>query len=94
MSKRELFARHPRNPSLTADDWPYSVNAVFNPAAAAIDGETVLLARVEDRRGISHLTVARSTTGFNGWSIQPEPLLAPDNKTASAQWGFEDPRVV
>ena len=60
MSARELFERHAGNPILTADDWPYPVNAVFNPAAAVVDGETVLLARVEDRRGISHLTVARS----------------------------------
>jgi beta-1,2-mannobiose phosphorylase / 1,2-beta-oligomannan phosphorylase len=94
MSERELFARHPRNPILTADDWPYPVNAVMNPAAAAVDGETVLLSRVEDRRGISHLTVARSTNGVDGWSIESEPLLAPDNKTESEEWGFEDPRTV
>jgi nitrite reductase/ring-hydroxylating ferredoxin subunit len=45
----ELFERHPGNPILTAADWPYPVNAVFNPAAAMRDGQTVLLARVEDR---------------------------------------------
>ncbi len=94
MSARELFERHPGNPILTAADWPYPVNAVFNPAAAAFDGETVLLVRVEDQRGISHLTVARSANGLDGWSIDPEPLLAPDDETASEQWGFEDPRVV
>jgi predicted GH43/DUF377 family glycosyl hydrolase len=94
MSELELFARHTCNPILSADDWPYAVNAVMNPAAAAVNGETVLLARVEDRRGISHLSVARSTNGVDGWSIDPEPLLAPDNKTASEEWGFEDPRVV
>jgi beta-1,2-mannobiose phosphorylase / 1,2-beta-oligomannan phosphorylase len=94
MSNRELLDRHPANPILTAEDWPYPVNAVFNPAAAALDGTTVLLARVEDRRGISHLTVARSVNGIDGWSIEPTPLLEPDNETASEQWGFEDPRVV
>jgi beta-1,4-mannooligosaccharide/beta-1,4-mannosyl-N-acetylglucosamine phosphorylase len=93
MSGGELFERHPGNPILTAADWPYPVNAVFNPAAAAANGETVLLARVEDRRGISHLTVARSANGLDGWSIEPKPLLAPDDET-SEQWGFEDPRVV
>jgi predicted GH43/DUF377 family glycosyl hydrolase len=70
------------------------VNGVFNPAAAEIDGETVLLARVEDRRGISHLSVARSANGIDGWTVDHEPLLAPDDKTASEQWGFEDARVV
>jgi predicted GH43/DUF377 family glycosyl hydrolase len=93
MSARELFQRHAGNPILTAADWPYPVNAVFNPAAAAANGETVLLARVEDRRGISHLTVARSVNGLDGWSVEPEPLLAPDGET-SEQWGFEDARVV
>ena len=64
MRAGELFQRHPGNPILTAELWPYPVNAVFNPAAAALDGETVLVARVEDRRGISHLTVARSRNGI------------------------------
>ncbi len=94
MSEPELFRRHLGNPILTAEDWPYTVNAVFNPAAAALNGETVLLARVEDRRGISHLSVARSADGIGGWSIDPEPLLTPDHGVASEQWGFEDPRAV
>ena len=93
MSASELFERHPANPILSADDWPYPVNATFNPAAAIVDGKTVLLARVEDRRGISHLTVARSANGVSEWSIDPEPLLAPSGD-ASEQWGFEDARVV
>jgi predicted GH43/DUF377 family glycosyl hydrolase len=54
----------------------------------------VLLARVEDRRGISHLTVARSANGVDGWTVAAEPLLAPDDETPSEQWGFEDARVV
>ena len=94
MKPGELLRRYEGNPILTAAHWPYTVNAVFNPAAAAVDGETVLLARVEDRRGISHLTVARSRNGIDGWSIDTEPLLAPDVGVASEQWGFEDPRVV
>jgi predicted GH43/DUF377 family glycosyl hydrolase len=94
MIARELFERHPANPILTAADWPYRVNGVFNPAAAEVAGETVLLARVEDLRGISHLTVARSTNGVDGWKIESEPLLAPDEHDASEQWGFEDARVV
>ena len=51
----------PGNPILTAADWPSPVNAVFNPAAAVVDGETVVLARVEDRRG--HLPPRRRTLG-------------------------------
>jgi beta-1,2-mannobiose phosphorylase / 1,2-beta-oligomannan phosphorylase len=90
----ELFVRDPGNPILTAEDWPYPVNAVFNPAAAALGGTTVLLARVEDRRGISHLSVARSADGVGGWSIDREPFLAPEDGVTSEQWGFEDARVV
>jgi predicted GH43/DUF377 family glycosyl hydrolase len=94
MTERELFRRHPDNPILTAEDWPYAANAVFNPAAAELDGETVLLARVEDLRGISHLTVARSANGVDGWSVDAQPLLAPVDDVADEQWGFEDPRAV
>ena len=94
MNDRELFHRHPANPILTANDWPYPVNAVFNPAAARVNNTTVVLARVEDLTGISHLTAARSANGIDGWAIDPRPLLAPADGIASEQWGFEDPRVV
>jgi len=94
MSDPELFQRHAGNPILTAEDWPGPVNAVFNPAAAALRGVTILVARVEDRRGISHLAVARSSNGVDGWAIDPEPLLVPDGEAVSEQWGFEDPRAV
>jgi len=92
--QRELFRRHPANPILSAADWPYPVNAVFNPGAAVVDGETVILARVEALTGISHLTVARSANGVDDWSVESEPLLAPDEGVRSEQWGFEDPRAV
>src|SRR5205823_3599196 len=94
VSGRELFDRHPGNPILTAEDWPYPVSAVFNPAAARLDGVTVVLARVEDLRGISHLSVARSANGIDGWSVDPQPLLASTDGLASEQWGFEDARAV
>ena len=94
MSERELFERYSGNPILTAEDWPYPVNVVFNPAAARLDGETVLVARVEDLTGISHLSVARSANGLDGWVVDAMPLLAPEADIASEQWGFEDPRVV
>ncbi len=91
---RELFQRSPANPILSAADWPYPVNAVFNPAAALVAGETVLLARVEELTGISHLTVARSANGIDGWSIDHQPLLAATDGVESELWGFEDARVV
>jgi beta-1,2-mannobiose phosphorylase / 1,2-beta-oligomannan phosphorylase len=89
-----LFQRHPENPILTAADWPVGVNAVFNPAAVELDGETVLLARVEARTGISHLTVARSPNGVDQWRVEEEPLLAPTDGQMEELWGFEDARAV
>ena len=67
----ELFLRAVGNPLLTARRWPDPVNAVLNPGAALVDGVTVLLCRVEDRRGISQLTVARSADGVSNWVIDP-----------------------
>jgi beta-1,2-mannobiose phosphorylase / 1,2-beta-oligomannan phosphorylase len=90
----ELFVRHPANPILTAADWPSTVNVVFNPAAVEVGGETVLLARVEARTGISHLTVARSANGVDQWRVEPEPLLAPREGVDGEEWGFEDARAV
>jgi predicted GH43/DUF377 family glycosyl hydrolase len=90
----ELFKRDNANPILSATHWPYKANAVFNPGAAVLEGETILLARVEALSGISHLTVARSANGVDGWSVDTEPLLAPADGVDSEQWGFEDPRVV
>ncbi len=66
----ELFQRYEGNPILTARDWPYPTNTVFNPGAVRLkDGQTLLLVRVEDRRGISHLSVARSRNGLTDWDI-------------------------
>ena len=50
-----LLYRHAANPILTSKDWPYPINSVFNAGATLLeDGSTLLLCRVEDRRGLSH----------------------------------------
>ena len=73
-----LFQRNARNPILRPSDWPYSINTVFNPAATRLaDGTTLLLCRVEDRRGQSHLSAARSTNGLDGWQIERHAHPAP-----------------
>ena len=90
----ELFHRHSSNPILTADDWPYPAHTVFNAGACQVGEETVLLVRVEDRRGHSHLTVARSTDGVSSWQIDPTPSFAPDPEAFPEEtWGVEDPRL-
>jgi predicted GH43/DUF377 family glycosyl hydrolase len=72
------------------------VNTVFNAAAVRLpSGETLLLCRVEDCSGSSHLCVARSEDGVTDWKIDPEPTLLPDIENhPEEQWGIEDPRVV
>ena len=91
---RELFRRSVFNPILCPEQWPYPVNAVFNPAAARVDGRVALLLRVEDLRGFSHLSLAWSDDGQKDWDIHPEPVFLPDPERAEEHWGIEDPRVV
>src|SRR5438093_13525428 len=90
-----LLLRHPGNPILTAKDWPYSINSVFNAGATLLaDGSTLLLCRVEDRRGISHLCAARSKNGIDNWVIDEKPTLSPSpQKHPEELWGLEDARI-
>ncbi|MDD5457927.1 MAG: glycosidase [Phycisphaerae bacterium] len=90
----ELFERYEGNPILTPQIWPYAANAVMNPAAIRLDGETLLLVRVEDMRGFSHLTVARSKNGFTDWQIDKEPTMLADHSSQEERWGLEDPRII
>jgi predicted GH43/DUF377 family glycosyl hydrolase len=90
----ELFQRRAANPILTARDWPYAAHTVFNAGACQVGEATVLLVRVEDRRGHSHLTVARSHDGLSNWYVDPRPSFAPDPSNYPEEaWGVEDPRL-
>ena len=89
----DLFTRYRGNPFLTPNRWPYTVNAVMNAGAAEVDGSTVLLCRVEDRRGLSHLTVARSRNGYSNWVVDDKPLIEADPSLEYEVWGVEDPRL-
>jgi predicted GH43/DUF377 family glycosyl hydrolase len=89
----ELLERYRGNPILVASGWPSTVNAVFNPGAVKFDGETLLLVRVEDRTGISHLCPVRSKNGFTDWLIEPDRSLEPDLDSQAERFGIEDPRI-
>ena len=90
-----LFRRDERNPILCAAEWPYPAHSVFNPGATRLrDGTTLLLCRVEDRRGLSHLCAARSTNGLDGWVVDSEPTFRPDPQRYPEElWGIEDARI-
>jgi predicted GH43/DUF377 family glycosyl hydrolase len=90
----DIFTRHPDNPIITVDRLPYRANSVFNPGAGRVAGETLLLVRVEDLRGISHLLAARSSDGATGWRFDDAPLIVPEpDRHPEEIWGCEDPRL-
>jgi predicted GH43/DUF377 family glycosyl hydrolase len=93
--REPVLKRNPKNPILTARDWPYPVHTVFNAGATLLrDGTTLLLCRVEDHRGHSHLSAARSKNGVDGFVIDPEPTLrAEPDRFPEELWGIEDPRI-
>jgi predicted GH43/DUF377 family glycosyl hydrolase len=91
----QLFTRHYANPILTRKDWPYPINSVFNAGATLLqNGDTLLLCRVEDRTGMSHLCAARSANGIDDWVVDAKPtLLANPREYPEEKWGIEDPRI-
>ena len=91
---KDLFVRYQNNPILSAKDWPYPINTVFNPAVAFFQNKVMLLARVEDRRGFSHLTKAISENGVVNWMIDTQPTFEADPQNYPEEtWGVEDPRI-
>jgi predicted GH43/DUF377 family glycosyl hydrolase len=90
---RELFHRYEDNPLISASDFPRMVNATFNPGAVEIDGETLLLVRVEERSGLSHLAVATSANGRDGWELDRGRVMLPEHDRHEEHWGIEDPRI-
>jgi predicted GH43/DUF377 family glycosyl hydrolase len=90
-----LFTRYSGNPILCRQNWPYPINSVFNAGAVRLpSGETLLLCRVEDRTGLSHLCAARSENGIDGWRIDAKPTLSANPRDYPEEiWGIEDPRI-
>jgi beta-1,4-mannooligosaccharide/beta-1,4-mannosyl-N-acetylglucosamine phosphorylase len=94
-NSKDLFKRYKENPILKPSMWPYRVNSVFNPGATMFNGKILLLNRVEDMRGFSHLCKAVSTDGITGWDIDNTPTMSPeDDKYPEDHYGIEDPRII
>jgi len=91
----ELFERYDGNPILTPAMWPYKVNSVFNAGAILYNNKVLLLVRVEDMRGFSHLSKATSENGITNWTIDPIPTMIPEpEKYPEEFFGIEDPRII
>ncbi len=94
MIQREIFRRYENNPIITFGNMPYPCNSVFNCGATLYGEDTLLLLRVEDLEGRSHLTVARSRDGFTDWRIESQPLMCPGaDAFPHEEYGCEDPRL-
>ncbi|HOC31338.1 MAG TPA: glycosidase [Armatimonadota bacterium] len=90
----ELLRRYPGNPVVQASDVPYECNTIFNAGVTTWKDETLLLLRVEDRIGYSHLTVATSKDGLTDWNIRDEPLMTPGLPEFPYEaFGVEDARI-
>lgn len=92
--EKDIFVRHRMNPLITPRTLSLRANAVLNPGAVEVNGEVILLLRIENRQGISHIRVARSANGVDGWRISEQALLEPDQpENPFEEWGCEDARV-
>lgn len=95
MNKLYPFRRFPKNPILSSDDVPYPCNTVFNAAACKFQDIYLLLLRIEDLQGRSHLTLARSDDGYQ-FSVDAEPWITPSEDAyfePYERFGVEDPRI-
>ncbi len=91
----DLLRRWTRNPLITLEDVPYQCNTVFNGAVVRLDGEYVLLLRVEGQQGYSFFCLARSRDGLH-FALDAQPCMLPAESGPFKLWeenGIEDPRV-
>ncbi|MGD9047694.1 MAG: glycoside hydrolase family 130 protein [Anaerolineae bacterium] len=95
MAETHVLRRHPGNPILTAAEFPQPVNSVFNAAVVKLEGQVLLLNRVEDLTGSSCLWLARSDDGVH-FIPDPEPALVPATEEpyrSLEDCSLEDPRI-
>ncbi|MBW2062055.1 MAG: glycoside hydrolase family 130 protein [Deltaproteobacteria bacterium] len=89
------FKRYAQNPILQRDDIPYPCNTVFNVGACKYKGRYILVLRVEDPSGHSHLTLASSDNGYQFY-IESSPWVMPSSDSfyeVYERYGLEDPRI-
>lgn len=95
MSETHLLRRHPKNPILTAAQFPWPMNSVFNAGAVKFNGQYLLLNRVEGLTGSSCLWLARSDDGVR-FVPDHEPAMVPATEEpfrAIEDCSLEDPRI-
>ena len=91
----ELFHRNKLNPILTAENWPYPINSVFNAGATLLPMEQLCFcAGLKIEAGYLIFVLPVPLNGIDGWQIDPQPTLLPDPDNFPEElWGIEDPRI-
>jgi len=92
---RDLLHRWARNPIITTEDVPYRCNTVFNGTPVKLNGQYLLLLRVEGQQGRSYFSLARSGDGLH-FQLDPAPCMRRATDGPLALWeqnGLEDPRL-
>lgn len=87
-----MFEKNPFNPIISIKDIPYNANSVMNPGATVFNNKVLLLLRVEDKRGMSHLNIVTSSNGLTDWDIDTLPSISPKDYPEE-EWGIEDARI-
>jgi predicted GH43/DUF377 family glycosyl hydrolase len=90
-----MLHRWKRNPIITLYDMPYRCNTVFNGSPIRLDGQYLMLLRVEGQQGYSFFALARSTDGLH-FEVDKEPWVLPAESGPFQIWeehGIEDPRI-
>ena len=87
--------RWEQNPIITLEDVPYRCNSIFNGTPVKINGEYLLLLRIEGQQGYSFLSLGRSDDGLH-FQMDRQPCLLPAQDGPFKIWeehGIEDPRL-
>jgi len=90
------FKRYEKNPIISSDDVAYPCNAVFNAAACKCQNQYLMLLRIEDLKGHSLLTLARSEDGYR-FTVDAQPWITPSDDPyyePYERFGVEDPRIL
>jgi predicted GH43/DUF377 family glycosyl hydrolase len=93
--RRDLLHRWERNPIISQRDIPFRINTVFNGSPVKLNGEYLMLLRVEGQQGYSFFALARSGDGFH-FTVDSVPCMLPAEHEPWKTWesnGIEDPRI-
>ncbi len=92
---RDFLHRWEGNPIIALEDVPFQINTVFNGSPVKVDGEYLILLRVEGQQGYSFFALARSDNGYH-FTLDKKPVMMPARSGPFAKYetkGIEDPRI-